>query len=698
MTRAQKEQVRRIISPKPTTGRLEVPEDITTLWNTEKGKAKLFSLWCKSGGVKAVFIERVEILSITTKTKTLEVKGGFYTIEDMKNELKYSQERIDKIVKWAVANKLTRKCEYDESTYEYWVNTRTEGSLKREDVERLSRKREFEQEADAQDCMPSMDFSVGGFMDDLGTPGDLQLEGQRPLELSDSVKHIAKNYSRGVPAIDCIEEATAASKCDPCPVLNRIASIRINDADTPLFKTLLKCGQALDIPIHNLKLGDNDFTYPVLLPKDVLSSIAKRGYIQKRPRGMEAAAMGEDEVAMGINLLGNSLGNRFLFAALHNNYIKNDKSIFYDLMDAWGKNMHALFNDGLMCSGRTFRFAVLGMVGDAPFIRDAGLMNRSFNNIRKSARAETLLPGVCHLCAAGKTHGPPYEHLDILSAQWVSTTGIHNFLPWNEPPPLLAHIAAEQQNLANFFKGDLFHIWYSGLGKDFCGSSLVFMLKGVMKKKSKSESMSFLNEELRRWQHISKSSVHFGKFTWDLLDYDGPRNYPKGKWSKGMDTGKVTKFIEFLLSEILVENQGGVDRPMLVLIQDACKSIGAFLRTLFKAGFFLTGDEAHQAISAGNAFLLSYEKLAKMAFSLKKALYKLKPKAHAFAHLVLEMLTQHRHDRTSVLNCVAFSTFMCEDFVGHVARLSRRVSPKVQGRKVIFRYLVALQRALLQET
>ena len=419
---------------------------------------------------------------------------------------------------------------------------------------------------------------------------------------------------------------------------------------------------------------------------------------RKRPRGMEAAAMGEDEVAMGINLLGNSLGNRFLFAALHNNYIKNDKSIFYDLMDAWGKNMHALFNDGLMCSGRTFRFAVLGMVGDAPFIRDAGLMNRSFNNIRKSARAETLLPGVCHLCAAGKTHGPPYEHLDILSAQWVSTTGIHNFLPWNEPPPLLAHIAAEQQNLANFFKGDLFHIWYSGLGKDFCGSSLVFMLKGVMKKKSKSESMSFLNEELRRWQHISKSSVHFGKFTWDLLDYDGPRNYPKGKWSKGMDTGKVTKFIEFLLSEILVENQGGVDRPMLVLIQDACKSIGAFLRTLFKAGFFLTGDEAHQAISAGNAFLLSYEKLAKMAFSLKKALYKLKPKAHAFAHLVLEMLTQHRHDRTSVLNCVAFSTFMCEDFVGHVARLSRRVSPKVQGRKVIFRYLVALQRALLQET
>eukprot|EP00435_Cladocopium_sp_Y103_P013820 s3258_g3.t1 len=324
---------------------------------------------------------------------------------------------------------------------------------------------------------------------------EIQAEGERPAELSDSVKHIAKNYSRGaaclhwrreqrqfkshaVPAVDCIEEAVAASKKD-----------------------------------------------------------------RKRPREMAAAAMDMDgdEVAMGINLLGNSLGNR--------------------------------------------------------------------------------------LC-----------------------------------------------------------------------SSLIFLLKTVMYKGSKANSMSFLNQELQRWQRISKSPQHFGRFTWDLLDYDGPRKYPKGKWSKGMDTGKVTKFIEFLLSEILAENEHSEHGPMLTLIQDGCKSIGVFLRTLFKAGFFLTEQEAHQAISAGYTFLQTYQKLAKTAFSLNKALYKLKPKAHAFAHLVLEMLVQFKQDRSCVCNCVAFSTFMCEDFVGHIARLSRRVSAKVQGKKVIFRYLVALRRALLQET
>lgn len=52
------------------------------------------------------------------------------------------------------------------------MNTRTEGTLKREDVERLSRKRMIEQDAGADEGFPNMDFSTGGFADDLGAPGD----------------------------------------------------------------------------------------------------------------------------------------------------------------------------------------------------------------------------------------------------------------------------------------------------------------------------------------------------------------------------------------------------------------------------------------------------------------------------------------------------------------------------------------------
>lgn len=58
------------------------------------------------------------------------------------------------------------------------MNTRTEGTLKREDVERLSRKRMIEQEVGADESpLPDMDFSAGGFQGDLGAPGPLEVEG-----------------------------------------------------------------------------------------------------------------------------------------------------------------------------------------------------------------------------------------------------------------------------------------------------------------------------------------------------------------------------------------------------------------------------------------------------------------------------------------------------------------------------------------
>jgi len=51
--RSERDKVRRICTPKSTTGRLEVPKDILQMWNTDEGREKLLSMWCKSGAVKA---------------------------------------------------------------------------------------------------------------------------------------------------------------------------------------------------------------------------------------------------------------------------------------------------------------------------------------------------------------------------------------------------------------------------------------------------------------------------------------------------------------------------------------------------------------------------------------------------------------------------------------------------------------------
>ena len=53
MSRTEMSKVKRIVQPKPNSGKLEVPKDIMNMWNTAKGKEQLFKMWAKSGGVKA---------------------------------------------------------------------------------------------------------------------------------------------------------------------------------------------------------------------------------------------------------------------------------------------------------------------------------------------------------------------------------------------------------------------------------------------------------------------------------------------------------------------------------------------------------------------------------------------------------------------------------------------------------------------
>ena len=53
MSRTEMSKVKRIVQPKPNSGKLEVPKDIMNMWNTAKGKEQLFKMWVKSGGVKA---------------------------------------------------------------------------------------------------------------------------------------------------------------------------------------------------------------------------------------------------------------------------------------------------------------------------------------------------------------------------------------------------------------------------------------------------------------------------------------------------------------------------------------------------------------------------------------------------------------------------------------------------------------------
>ena len=53
-------------------------------------------------------MEKVEILSVTTKRKKIEVTGGFYSEEDMKTELGYKE--LSGCISENVQRKPKRKC------------------------------------------------------------------------------------------------------------------------------------------------------------------------------------------------------------------------------------------------------------------------------------------------------------------------------------------------------------------------------------------------------------------------------------------------------------------------------------------------------------------------------------------------------------------------------------------------------------
>ena len=314
--------------------------------------------------------------------------------------------------------------------------------------------------------------------------------------------------------------------------------------------------------------------------------------------------------------------------------------------------------------------------------------------MRKSHKSKTILPGVCWLCIAGQTHGPPYEDVRIARAAWTETCGSNNELPWVQPGPLLRHLHLDELNIAGFYKPDLFHVYHAGVGKDFAASAIVYAMKTFYKRKNIKESLALINQEIKLYLKETKQSMNFATFTFEMLGYGSARTFPVGHWSKNMDTATVATFAEHLCIKNAIHFPDDMVRQRIV---EAAGCINHFFHVVFEAGFYLSETESWQMIQSGQQFLLNFVALAESTYNMGMCLFAMKPKMHSFAHIIHTALQQFRLDSQSVINPVAESTFMCEDFIGRVSRLSRRVSPKSQGLKTMYRYMVAVHYHLHQQ-
>lgn len=194
-----------------------------------------------------------------------------------------------------------------------------------------------------------------------------------------------------------------------------------------------------------------------------------------------------------------------------------------------------------------------------------------------------------------------------------------------------------------------------------------------------------VNDLFQKFLREGRERVNFSKFTFDMLGYESSKNFPTGHWSKGLDTAVVMKFIEHVMTDY-----GDLANVIPKLILQGSMAINHAMRLLFLSSYWLSEDHAWQTIYAGQEFLHCYAQLARLCLGQNLCLFKLKPKLHMMRHIIVRMLHQFTDDPSCVVNPVAEATFMSEDFVGHVSRLSRRVNARRHGKKIFNRYCVAV--------
>lgn len=152
-------------------------------------------------------------------------------------------------------------------------------------------------------------------------------------------------------------------------------------------------------------------------------------------------------------------------------------------------------------------------------------------------------------------------------------------LPWNEPSRLLQYLVVNDVDLTGFFKPDLFHIFHAGVGKDFTASCIIYFCKTIYRSRKIDDSLANLNVDFRKFIQETKEKVHVRSFSFQLLGYSGSRSYPKGHWSKNLDTAAVEHVCAQRAFEYMQD-------PFIPLIIEASGAIHQFMHIVFTASFF----------------------------------------------------------------------------------------------------------------
>ena len=159
-------------------------------------------------------------------------------------------------------------------------------------------------------------------------------------------------------------------------------------------------------------------------------------------------------------------------------------------------------------------------------------------------------------------------------------------------------------------------------------------------------------------------------------------------WFKGADTTIALKFLAHFLTE---KGVGSDSDEILWCLLKCCKAANKFFSLLYHQELWLPMRVAKLVSKAGNEYISVYKRLANLAYGRGLTRFLLTPKLHLLMHCVHTIDLQIQGTGV-IMNPLAESCQMCEDFINKIATLGRSVSPQKFGEATLRKYLMSVQR------
>lgn len=290
--------------------------------------------------------------------------------------------------------------------------------------------------------------------------------------------------------------------------------------------------------------------------KNAILVISTHGCLGRGTRAFISKQKGKIPVKdspMGMNFVGKTLGNQFLFCTLLRQVYADDDEPFRKVVKTYAADMELLCTQGVWNSSSTLRMWALhvGTKADLPALCKLGNFDRTFRHQPKAPSSRNPCGGICHWCLAGRESPIHFPFEDYLpTASW--TTTVFSERPWAEgnEPEILSGLPLQPRQPEEFFRVDLWHTFHAGVGKVWIAASIVCISEFGIPGNSVEAKLQWINSD---WTEFcrSKRIRPALKIERKTLSYPQSSSYPEGHWSKGQTTTHLMMYLQHLCETVV---------------------------------------------------------------------------------------------------------------------------------------------------